>query len=140
MFNIANLATDKDKEKDGIWVDFPGGLRLHVRRAENNDFKRFVSGKRRELAQVARMTGKSLEELTDEDVEPIVLEGVAEYILLGWDGMTEPGPDGPVTVEPTLENRIRILRDYPEFRKLVDEASTDFRRFRAEYDAKNLGN
>lgn len=117
--------TDASAENDGVWIDLGDGAKIKVARAgnrKNSDlFTRLTNGdpdyKRKE----------KLGTLTDAEYEPILLQVIADTILLDWEGFTEDGKPVPYS----RENALRLL-SFRDFRKAVQDASAEAANFRAQ--------
>ena len=122
---------DKKAEDGGVWVDLDDTTSVCVARYNNRRFGEVLN----RLRGPHRQSIKA-KTLSDEVAERILIQAMAEAILLEWRGVTEDG----VSVEPTLENRVRILTAYRDFRDIIAEISMDAANYRAtaiEADAQD---
>lgn len=131
-FDITKLATDRNKESDGVWIDYPGGLRLKIARMGNDNFQRATLKRRKEIQRQARFSGEDEISALKETSTEIA----AEHLLKDWEGMIEDGTPVPYSVE----NAVRLMTKYPEFLRLVEEAAADFENFKSDEEAAVRGN
>jgi len=126
MANIELLKIDRDKELQGIWVDYVLGIKLRIARARNSKYLE-------EIMILTEPYKKELRESEDvEKFEKILKQVRAKTILLDWQNIEDK--DGnviPYSVEKALEffNNPE-LRDFYNFVILTSED--------ADYYRKNL--
>ena len=115
---MANLykkfATNPDKEKDGIWVNYDDARFLIARAGgANTRFQVTLSSKIRPYKkQIASQT------LSDEESAKIMVEVFVEGVLRGWENVEDEN-DNPL--EFTRENAIKLLSDIPELLEFLRE-------------------
>lgn len=129
-----HFATDVEAEVEGVWHDLGEGGRLRIAHSSNPRWReayRRVMGPYRQ--QIKRRT------LSEDRIRALNIEVEAEAILVDWEGLEE---DGKKVGKYTTEKAIRLLTDYPEFRRAVQELADDMTHYRngaAEEDAADLG-
>jgi hypothetical protein len=115
-------ATDEKKEVEGVWVDLNDkGARVLVARAGNKKYARLFS---REYEKHQR----ALESKTDEAdalSDKLVVEIMAEAILLNWEGLSFKGQSLPYSKE-----NARKLLGVKDFRTHISKVSNDFDAYR----------
>lgn len=115
---MANLykkfATNHDKEKDGIWVNYDDARFLIARAGgANTRFQVTLSSKIRPYKkQIATQT------LSDEESARIMVEVFVEGVLRDWENVEDEN-DNPL--EFTRENAIKLLSDIPELLEFLRE-------------------
>jgi len=132
-FDIGNMATDQGMENEGVWVDCPGGLRLRIARMGNANFRQYVM-KHRKVIQRQMQFGGMEEDVSQ--LEEISLRGMASEILKDWENMVEKEKK----IKYSSDEAYRLLKEYPEFQRLVEGLAEDVELFRGEEEAKALGN
>ena len=117
---LKSFATDESKKKEGIWVEFEGA-RFKIKSTDSPQYRRAVdrAAKRRSPTKVR----KDIETQTE-----IGIEGIADGVLLDWEGLT----DGGEPVECTRENKIRVLTAVPPLRDFLATEAAAMANFSAE--------
>jgi hypothetical protein len=130
-FDLNEYRTDKQKELSGSWQELKGGARVLVARWGNLAFREMMRKKtRRYIKQIEHRA------LSEEISEGILVEVMANTILLGWEGIYDKGQPLPYTVA----NAVRVLTELKDFRDLVASLAESADLFKAEVDeavAKN---
>lgn len=126
---LSSFATDEKLENEGKW--FPLSKTASVRVARSGNTK-YVSLLRQKMAE-AQLDLTSGEE-SDQIAEGILIDVMAETVLVGWKGLTEAGTDVPYSVTKAKEY-LRVK----DFRKKVNGFAENFESFRlkAEAEQKN---
>lgn len=130
-------ATSKKLETDGIWHELGDGAAIKVARWNNrrfNEIKRQLERKHRAEMKGGRMP--------DELGEKIIIEAIANAILLDWRGLEINGVKLPAY---TPEEGVRVLSDTEqlnmgEFRDTIAAVSMDTNNFRTEHEAEAIKN
>ena len=124
-------ATNPIAENEGVWVELGEGAKIKVARSGN-------AANRRKLAKLMERHRAVLRSrnLPEDVLERIMIEVMAETILVGWDGIDEDGQPLPYTVE----NADRLLTTYRDFRDQVSAIANDINLFRAESEAEAVKN
>lgn len=110
---------------DGVWVDVDETTRLLIGRHNNPEHKKYTQKRMKPHMRLFRM-----DRLPDSVFEEIQNDGMAKFVLLGWEGLELD--DKPVKY--SVETAKKILSD-PElvsFKDLVYELSNDLSIFRQE--------
>jgi len=118
-------------EEDGVDVDF-GDFTVTIRRASSK-----ASQAARKRAEAPHAKAMRRKELPDAVLEDILVQHIAEGIIADWKGVT--GEDGK-ELKPTVENKVKVLVDLPDFRAEVIAISTDMDVFKDEHDADTVKN
>ena len=132
MANLKELfGTDKVKEKEGVWQDMGDGLKMRIARIGNPKYqKRFEALSKPHRRALRRGT------LSNEIAEKLLVQCIAETIVLDWEGVEENGKETPFSVE----NAVRILLEYPELRKYVEDIANEMEGYKAEDDEEAIDN
>jgi hypothetical protein len=132
MANLKELfGTDKVKEKEGVWQDMGDGLKMRIARIGNPKYqKRFEALSKPHRRALRRGT------LSNEIAEKLLVQCIAETIVLDWEGVEEDGAETPFSVE----NAVRILLEYPELRKYVEDIANEMEGYKAEDDEEAIDN
>jgi len=130
--------TDQKKERDnGVEVEFPGGVKLWIRRAGGNNvayekaLDEVMKPYRRQLQQGLLDEGKARE---------LEARVYARGVIINWEGVTD---ESGAKMDCTEENIVKLFTDLPDLFVEVKQQATDIANFRVEQreaDAKNSGN
>jgi hypothetical protein len=123
--------TDADKELNGTWVDIGDGGSVKIARSGNKRYLELFQQKIKPHARAIRT-----KTLKNEVAEAILIDCMAQAILLDWAGLEDNGQ--PLKYS-TAEAK-RLLTDYKDFRNLITELADDMETFRQEQledDEKN---
>lgn len=127
----ALFGTDKAKEKDGVWQDMGDGLKMRIARIGNPKYqKRFEALSKPHRRALRRGT------LSNEIAEKLLIQCMSETIVLDWEGIEENGEE----IQFSVENAIRILTDYPELRKYVEDIANEMEGYKADDDEEAIDN
>lgn len=124
-------STDKLLENEGAWVDLDDETSIKVARIGNKAFKEVW---KKETAPYQHSMKNKV--LSDEAGEKIMIKVVASTILLDWKGVTENGKP----VDYSLENAVRMLTEYKDFRDMVIEISSDMNNFKDKEEKEAIKN
>ncbi len=118
-----SFGVDKKSSEDGKWFNLEHGGRAQVARMGCPKYKASVQRLQRPNSALLRSTLD-----TSEVLDNIVVEAMAETILLDWEGITV---DGEV-VEHSKDNAMMLLREYPDFREAISAISVERKNFMPE--------
>ena len=125
------FGTDKVKEKDGVWQDMGDGLKMRIARIGNPKYqKRFEALSKPHRRALRRGT------LSNEIAEKLLIQCMSETIVLDWEGIEENGEE----IQFSVENATRILTDYPELRKYVEDIANEMEGYKADDDEETIDN
>lgn len=128
------FGTDKQKERDGIIIDYGDGITFRVARMGDSN-----SAYMKHLRAVTKRYKHQIETdtLPVEKMQEIQLEAFVRYVLLGWENvLDETGQPIPFSEE----NAKKLMEDMPDlYKDLVSQASefTNFLAQEREETAKN---
>lgn len=133
--NLKDWITDAKLEEEGVWEqiapeDDPKA-RLLLGRMGNQKYKRKFAELLEPYLPLLR-AGK----LDDSVIHEIGTEALAEHVLLSWEGIDEDG----APLEPTLENRLRALRESRDLRDLVCARASERAKYRKQAVEDASGN
>ncbi|NUB24710.1 hypothetical protein [Azospirillum brasilense] len=120
--DISKLKTDSSLEEDGVWVPL-GDARIKVARMGN---KRYQAAFNRRMTPHKNAARAGI--VSDDVVEGILIEVIAETVLRDWEGIDDEG----VPVPYSRENAVRILTDIKAFRDIVVSIADRMETFRRE--------
>jgi len=129
--SINRWSMDEKAEKEGIWRDLGNKEKIRVRPSGeigNEEQSTFIVEKCHE-------SGSEVEQTPPDQLESIMIESLARFVLVGWEGFEKKGKK----MEATLENKIMMLNK-PAFRKRVLLESGKFSSFRASAEVKKVKN
>lgn len=129
---LSRFATDQAKERDGVWVDAGGGLRLCIARVGNskyNDILRKVS-----KPYNAQIRNDMLEPDIAED---LTKQAVARTVLLGWENLTD---DEDRQIPFTPAKALELFRAHRDFFTMVFNLGKDAELFRTQLQEEAKGN
>ena len=121
-----SFATDETLETEGKWFPLSKTASVKVARAGNPKYVELLRARMKE-AQLDMMSGKE----ADEMAESILVDVMAESVLLGWKGLTFKGEDVSVSVA-----NARKLLAVKDFRRKISGFSENFDAFRVKEDAE----
>lgn len=118
---FTEYAANETLENEGTWTEL-GDAKLLIARAGN---KKYI----RKLSRAVDRSKKLLDrkdDAADALSDKIMIDVMAETILLGWEGVTFKGEVLPYSVE-----NAKMLLELKDFRKQVMELADDFESFKA---------
>lgn len=121
---FSSFATDKSLENEGKWFPLSKTAKIKVARSGNDKFVALLRSKMEE-AQLDLTAGEESNKLA----EAILVDVMAETILLDWKGLTFQGKPAPVTVAQAKQ-----FLEIKDFRKKVSALSENFEAFRVKED------
>ena len=126
------FGTDSEKEKEGVWRDdIVGDVRMKIARIGNPRYnKRFQA-----LSKPHRRALRS-GRLKDDIAEKLMIQCLAETIILDWENVEYKGKELPFS----LENAVMILTELPELRNYVNDIANELEGYQAEDDEEGVEN
>ncbi len=129
-FNFGELMTDASSAKEGVWVDFYGGSRLRIASTHSPSYK----SKLTKLARTNRLILDDSNPDNYEAVQKITAEALATTVLLDWEGIHWPQPDGTLIrnapYSPKLGMEALLTSD--KFRDFVTEEAGRISNFKKD--------
>jgi hypothetical protein len=119
------FATDDSLENNGTWFEIGGGASLLVARNGNRKYARIIS----KLVEQHRKVLDLDDELSEKKNEEIMIEAMANALLLGWKNIEYKGEK----LEYSVENAKKLLA-IRDFRSLVMRLSDDTNAYRLKED------
>lgn len=118
-FNFGELLTDETTAKEGVWVDFYGGSRLKIASTHSPAYK----SKLTKLARANRLILDDSNPENFEAVQKVTAEALATTVLLDWEGIHWPNPDGTTTRNVVYNPKLgmQALLKSDKFRDFVTE-------------------
>ena len=133
MFDIAEHTTSKLKELGGTWIDCGSGLRLKLAAWGNRNAQRRFQQEISANPTLKRLIGKKewttgVSETEEQLVQDMLVEIVAETVLMDWEGVVErstPIPFNAANSRRLLKNRtfFGIVREFSEEQAYFREES-----------------
>ena len=124
MFEIKQNIRDREAEDKGAWMEFGGG-RFCVARINNSRYKGHIQ--KQYQSNKAAISRDDFEAFALAD--KITAEGIAKYILLDWENITDNGK----AVEYNSKLALEILEEHDDLREAIE----DFSRNRENYLVKS---
>ena len=126
------FGTDPKKEQEGVWRDDIGGdIRMKIARIGNPNYqKRFQTLSKPHRRAIRRGT------LPDDIAEKLLIQCLAETIVLDWENVQYEGEDLPYSVE----NAVRLLTDIPELRNIINDIANELEGYQTEDDEEAVEN
>ena len=128
IFN--EFATNDSLETDGVWVEI-GDAKFLIASSGNKKFTKKLSRMWDRNKKILERKGDVADELSDK----LMVEVLAETILLDWDNVTYKGKKFPYSVE-----NAKTLLEHKQFRKQIaseSENSALYKAVQEEEEAKN---
>jgi hypothetical protein len=123
---------DREKADGGVWVDIGQDAHIKIAKFGTNKYQLAAMRHTRKYQAQIRAGRPDPESLAD-----ITANILADSVLLDWRGITEDDASLPYS----RANAYRLLRDYPDFRAMVEQYANDMSLFQdamdMEEDAKN---
>lgn len=128
---FGQLATDKKKQEGGTWITPGSGWKVKVAEFANPAFKSYW-----EAITVPFRRQIENKTISDAELEELMIDAMAETILVDWDGIVVDGKKFPYS----KKNAVRLMTELPKFRDIVAEESRRFENFRAAAMEADKGN
>jgi hypothetical protein len=125
-----DFKSDKKKSQDGVWKPCGNG-RILIASTNSERYKEVM---RRLLAP--HEIGLALGTMDEQTSQDILIQALAEGVLLGWEGFTENGE----AVTYTPENAFRLMKDAPLFRAFVEKEANNLDNFRFKKEELEIKN
>lgn len=121
----SQFKTDPGAETEGVWVrDVVPGVHVKIARLTSPKYREVVRRLQRPVqAQIDRGT------LSPEQDVDLLVRAMAEAIITDWEGVTDEEGNA---LEPTVNNKLKVLRELPDFRSYVLEVARTQEAYRAE--------
>ncbi len=136
MLNFTKeLATSADLENDGVWEDYDDKVSFLVARSHNKAFDRLITS-------LVNKNKRLLDSKTDaarDKSEQIMIQTMAQTVLLGWKGEFSIAMDDKPIGEYSVEKAKEVLK-IKALREWIQALSEDHARFKLvqdEAEAKN---
>ena len=123
---IATFTTDEKLEAEGKWFPLSKTAKVLVARSGNDKYMSVLRQKMKE-AQIDLSAGEEAEKLAED----VLIDVMAETLLLGWEGITQDGKPAPYSRE-----QARTYLRIKDFRKKIAGFSDNFEAFRAKAEVE----
>lgn len=123
---IATFTTDEKLEAEGKWFPLSKTAKVLVARSGNDKYMSVLRQKMKE-AQIDLSAGEEAEKLAED----VLIDVMAETLLLGWEGITHDGKPVPYSRE-----QARTYLRIKDFRKKIAGFSDNFEAFRAKAEVE----
>lgn len=123
---IATFTTDEKLEAEGKWFPLSKTAKVLVARSGNDKYMSVLRQKMKE-AQIDLSAGEEAEKLAED----VLIDVMAETLLLGWEGITQDGKPVPYSRE-----QARTYLRIKDFRKKIAGFSDNFEAFRAKAEVE----
>lgn len=124
MADIKKLfGTDAKKEQEGVWYDIADDLKMKIARIGNPNYQ-----KRLQILSKPYRRAMRRGTLSDEVAEKLLIQCMAETIVLDWEGVEENGKEIPYSKEAAID----ILTKYPELKSYIYDIANELEGFQEE--------
>ena len=123
---FSSFATDTTLENEGKWFPLSKTAKVRVARAGNDKYRE-VLGARLKEAQLDGMPEKEADAVAEE----IIIDVMAETVLLGWSGITEKTLEVPYSVA-----KAREYLKVKDFRKKIGGFADNFEAYRLKAETE----
>lgn len=123
--DLSTLKTNKDAALKGKWIDFDDS-RILIAASNTPEIKKAI---RKRMAKFPPHLVRDFA----PSVEEAQLKIWAKHVLLSWENLSLEGEP----IEPTEENRFKVLKEIQDFRDWVEMQATDSSNFRTEVEAES---
>lgn len=124
-----SFATNTDAEVAGVWKDISADAKIKVARAGNRPYSRSLT----KQIEKYRAALDTKDDVADDTSDMIMVDLLAEHILLDWEGISYKGE-----VLPYTKDNAKMLLRVKDFRKLVSAQSDTLANFLAEKEEDQL--
>lgn len=128
---LKKFKTSEEKETTGVWIPLEGNAKILVARIPNQKYQKALQKK---TAQYR--FGNRLSNIAESELERILIEVMAETVLLGWEGFLE----GDKPLPYSKENATRLLKGLRDFRDFVADIARDMTIFKEEVEEADIKN
>lgn len=129
--DVDRFKLDEKAEVEGVWRNLGEGARIKIARMMNPTYREAMR-KRTEPYQALTELGQLGEKLGEE----ILIGALAEGILVDWEGFEE----NKLPLQPTMENKIRLLTTHKALREMVVAEANKQANFAAKVEKADLKN
>lgn len=119
---FSSFATDEALENEGKWFPLSKTAKIKVARAGNPRYQSLLRAKMKE-AQLEYSSGDEADQLA----EAILIDVMANTVLLGWEGLKYQGKDAAFSVSMAA-----TFLKVKDFRKKVTELSGNFESYKVQ--------
>ncbi len=126
-FNIRQMQTDENKEREGSWMPYAEGLRVKLARLNNPKVQAYYR-------RAIRMSGRKNQ--TSEQEREELRKIVAREVLLDWDGLM----DGDEVITFSEDKAIKYFREINDFFEDIVKMAEDRGNFLVEQTKEAEGN
>lgn len=127
---FAQYATDEAAENEGVWVPH-GSAKFLIARAGNRKYVKKLSA----LVEKNQKLLDAKDDAADKLSDQLMIEVMAESILLGWENVGYKGE----TLPYSLENA-KMLLGVKDFRREVSKMADDINNFKVKQTEEQQGN
>ena len=113
---FSQFATDENLENNGAWQDIGGDSKLLVARAGNRKYAKLLT----KLVEKNKRVLDGNDDAADAKSDEIMVQVIAETLLLGWEGITYKGKELPYSIA-----NAKLVLGMKEFRKVVAKLAED---------------
>lgn len=129
--DLKKTRVDVDRATEGVWVDLDSETRLKIAQWLNPRHRAHVQKALEPHKRALRM-----ETMDDKLMDKLEVQGIAETVLVGWEGLVENGEE----IAYSTDEAVRLLSD-PElkwFRDFVREQADDLSNFRNKVEEEEV--
>lgn len=131
-FDLLSLAPDDNMAENGVWLEFFGGSRLKIAKAQNTKHQAFMNKAYKVNRRKLDMEDKNADKLAED----ISREAAARYLLKDWEGISINGEMKAYSYELGIE----AMKLVPELKSEVDEQSRRLQNFQISDEEEDLEN
>ena len=142
MATLKSIATDVQKEVEGIWVTYPNSdFELKIARLKTAECEAHV----RKLMKPYRSKHKNLAKLGEWDMMQVIAPAVAAHVVKDWRGLTQDvasHEEVGVAIPYSQVECLKMFQDpaYRDLYSFVLETAGDSDEYRAELFEEGRGN
>ncbi len=124
---LSDLQTDVKKETEGVWFEAGKGLRLLIARMNNPNHE--AEARKLGKPYFHQLRAGTMDMKVIEDLQK---QSIAKTVLLGWENLED---DANQQIPYSPETALKLIREVPDFYRLVVEFSNDAASYRATIQA-----
>lgn len=129
------FGVDVKKVSEGVWADLGFGVKIKVKRADDSNHE-YAIARMKKFASKEAQWKKTLDMFSQEEINQIVSELYAEYIVQDWDGIEMSGEKIPFSKEKFIE--ISTMPGMDDFLESIMRAANDRKLFSWEDEEEQI--
>ncbi len=127
---ITILQTDSTREEEGVWLNF-GDAKVLIGSKGSDRYKKVM-----QRIFKPHAANYALDLLSEDVAKELSFRGMAEGLILNWDGFTEGGVAVPYSVDKAYEY-VKLVKSFFNFVDQEAEKLSNYQKAKEELEVKN---